>query len=150
MRGTPALPLLVRCGDTLYDAFMTTTIFKVLAWSALLAIAAATLSPIGLRPRLDVPVDLERMAAFALVGLLFALAYPRKIWMAAAIVAIGVVGLEWLQHIRPDRHGRAADALVKAAGAFAGLGMGWVIDWFTPRRSLAAEAVVADTTSGRR
>jgi VanZ family protein len=122
--------LLVQTGRSLYDETMTTTIFKILAWSALLAVAAATLSPIEVRPRLAVPVDLERLAAFALVGLLFALAYPRRIWIAVAIVAIGVFGLEWLQHIRPDRHGRAEDALVKAAGALAGLGTGWVMIQF--------------------
>lgn len=123
----PAKRLLVQPGPALYDETMTTTIFKILAWSALLAIAAATLSPIELRPRLAMAVDLERLAAFALVGLLFALAYPRRIWIAVAIVAIGVLGLEWLQHIRPDRHGRAEDALVKAVGALAGLGTGWVV-----------------------
>lgn len=76
------------------------------------------------------PVDLERLAAFAVIGLLFALAYPRRIWIAVAIVAIGVLGLELLQLVRPDRHGRAEDALVKAAGALAGLGTGWIIVQF--------------------
>ena len=109
-----------------YDSFMTRTLFKVLAWAALIAIAAATLSPIGLRPRLPVPVDLERSAAFLGLGLLFALAYPRRIWVALAIVLIGAFGLEWLQELRPDRHGRFDDALIKSIGAMIGLGAGWI------------------------
>jgi VanZ family protein len=105
---------------------MTRTLFKVLAWAALIAITAATLSPIGLRPRLPVPVDLERSAAFLSLGLLFALAYPRRIWLALAIVLIGAFGLEWLQELRPDRHGRFDDALIKSLGAMIGLGAGWI------------------------
>lgn len=127
---TLAIHLLAPGGIALYDETMTTTLFKILAWSALLAVAAATLSSIEMRPRLAMPVDLERLAAFAIIGLLFALAYPRRIWIAVAIVAVGIFSLEWLQHVRPDRHGRAEDALVKAAGALAGLCAGWVIAQF--------------------
>jgi VanZ family protein len=73
------------------------------------------------------PVDIERSAAFVVVGLLFALAYPRKIWLALLIVIVGVFGLEWLQELRPDRHGRFADAMVKSVGALIGLSAGWVL-----------------------
>lgn len=99
---------------------------RFLAWLALLGTAIATLSPIGLRPHLPAAADLERILAFLVVGFLFALAYPRAIWLAAAVVLFGVVGLEWLQEVRPDRHGRIEDATLKAAGACLGLGCGWI------------------------
>ena len=114
---------------------MTLNPLRLLAWGALFALAFATLSPIGLRPRLPLPVDIERGLAFLVVGLLFALAYPRRIWWALAILLVGVFGLELLQMLRSDRHGRLDDALVKAAGAIIGLGTGWLIaQWHRQRR----------------
>ncbi|MGV8856888.1 MAG: hypothetical protein ACOH2L_19930 [Devosia sp.] len=65
--------------------------------------------------------------AFLDVGLAFAMAYPRHIWWAVAFVIVGAIGLEWLQNLRPNRHGREADALVKIAGAVIGLGTGSLI-----------------------
>ena len=106
---------------------MTRTTIRLIAWLAVFLIAFATLSPIGLRPSSMLPVDIERGMAFLVVGLLFAVAYPRQLWLAVAIVVISVVGLEWLQTLRPDRHGREADAVVKLAGAAIGLGVGWLL-----------------------
>ena len=106
---------------------MTTSALRILAWLVLLFIAAATLSPIGLRPRLPMGVDLERALAFCVAGVLFALAYPRHIWLAGAVVTLSVFGLEALQMLRPDRHGEFHDALIKAVGAVVGLGLGWGI-----------------------
>lgn len=105
---------------------MSTTMIRIAAWLTFLFIAFATLSPIGLRPLSSLPVDIERALAFSLVGFLFAIAYPRQIWLAAGIIIIGVVGLELLQNLRPDRHGRNADAVVKLAGGAIGLGFGWL------------------------
>ena len=82
------------------------------------------------------PVDVERAAAFLAAGLLFALAYPRHIWFAAALLLVGAIGLEWLQNLRPDRHGRETDAMAKLAGASIGLGVGWLAaQLFLQRRS---------------
>ncbi|MBD8065224.1 VanZ family protein [Devosia sp. PTR5] len=106
---------------------MTERTLRILAWLTILALAFATLSPIGLRPRSPMPVDLERSAAYLVVGFLFALGYPRQIWAAVVIVLVAVFGLEGLQHIRPDRHGEWHDAVVKAAGAMVGLGVGWLV-----------------------
>ncbi|KKC33989.1 hypothetical protein [Devosia psychrophila] len=113
---------------------MTKTTLRIFAWLAFLFIAFATLSPIGLRPHSVLPVDMERAAAFLAVGLLFALAYPRHLWLAAAVVLVSVVGLEWLQTLHPDRHGREGDALVKLAGAAIGLGCGWLLAQLAARR----------------
>jgi|SRR5215217_2111750 len=122
-------------GDqVVYDAFMTTTTIRALAWLIFLFIAMATLSPIGLRPQSSMPADVERAAAFLVCGVLFALAYPRQLWLAVAVVVVGVFGLEWLQTLRPGRHGREADALVKLAGAVIGLGLGWLLAQLAPLR----------------
>lgn len=114
---------------------MNRNILQLIAWLLLLAITAVTISPIGLRPSLPVDVDLERALAFAMLGLVFALAYPDKLWAAVLIVLAGALGLEILQHLRPDRHGRIADALVKAGAACVGLGLGWLTCKVAERRS---------------
>lgn len=100
-------------------------IVLILAWAILLAIVFATLSPIGLRPHAG-NVGSERFLAFAAVGLLFGVAYPRHLWLVALMVSGVAVGLEVLQHLTPDRHGRIPDALEKLAGGFAGAGLAYV------------------------
>ncbi len=97
----------------------------ILAWATLLAVAFATLSPIGLRPHVG-DVSGERFLAFAAVSLLFGVAYPRHLWLVTLMVGGVAVGLEVLQHLTPDRHGRIPDALVKLVGAFAGAGLAYV------------------------
>ncbi|MGA7073421.1 VanZ family protein [Bradyrhizobium sp.] len=92
----------------------------VVAWLALASIAFVTLSPIGARPSVASP-HLEHFAAFALTGLAFALAYPNRIWLVVGIVAGAAFGLETLQLLTPDRHARAADALVKSLGGISGI-----------------------------
>ena len=111
----------------------STTVLRIAAWLLFAAIAIATLGPIGLRPRTDFPVDLERLLAYLAMGTAFALAYPRHIWWAVALVIVGAIGLELLQ-LRPDRHGRQMDAVVKIAGAILGLGLGWLTAQLVARR----------------
>lgn len=106
---------------------MAQSLLRIMAWAILLAIAIATLSPLDLRPRTSFPVSAERAGAFAVAGLLFALAYPRRLRWAAAVLLVGLGGLEVLQQVGIDRHGRFDDALVKAMGAFLGLGAGWLL-----------------------
>jgi len=104
------------------------TLLRIGAWVLFAALVAVTLGPIGYRPRTPFSVDIERAGAFFVVGLAFALAYPRHVWWAVAFVIAGAVGLEWLQNLRPDRHGRESDALVKIVGATLGLGLGWILE----------------------
>lgn len=108
------------------DEPMNTQIVRIAAWLALAVIVFATLSPIGLRPQTHLPVNLERWAAYFLAGTLFGLAYPKHIIWAAILLALGAVGLELVQMLRPGRHGRELDALFKLGGAWLGLGLGWV------------------------
>jgi uncharacterized membrane protein len=96
--------------------------FRIAAWLLVFAIAVVTVCPIGLRPVTGLSVDLERFAAFGVVGLFFGLAYPRhKLVVLAAVVAIAA-GLEAMQYLAPSRHGRVHDFEVKAmAGALGAL-----------------------------
>jgi hypothetical protein len=57
---------------------MLQTILRVIAWSALVCIAIATLSAIGLRPVVTANPLYERFAAFAILAALFGLAYPGR------------------------------------------------------------------------
>lgn len=102
----------------------TTTLRRIavfLGWSALAVILFATLSPLGLRPRVpSVGVGVERFGAFALLTATLGFAYPRWRWRLLACVVVLAIGLEWLQTLEATRHGRPLDALEKIAGAVAG------------------------------
>ncbi|MDB5619700.1 VanZ family protein [Tardiphaga sp.] len=96
--------------------------FTVVAWAILAFIVFATLSPIGLRPHVE-DVSIERFGAFAFAGLLFGLAYPKRLWMVLSLIVATAFVLEALQHLTPDRHGHLSDALVKFAGGVVGVGV---------------------------
>jgi hypothetical protein len=102
------------------------TVVRVAAWACLLAIALFTLGPLGVRPVSGWSPSAERFMAFGVVGALFAVAYPRYILFAAAVVLGAAVLFEVLQLLAPSRHGRAFDAGVKIAGGMAGLVAGWL------------------------
>ncbi|MBN9600162.1 MAG: VanZ family protein [Afipia sp.] len=99
---------------------MLRKIFAIAAWLSLAFIVFATLSPAGLRPQVA-PAGLERMTAFALTGLFFGLAYPRRRALVVALVLCSACVLELAQLITPERHGRLSDLLVKLAGGVAGI-----------------------------
>ena len=114
-----------------------TTISKLIAaaaWASVAVIAYATLthaafvyavydrlSPLLMRPELGTYVHLEHIVAFALMGTLFGLTYPRHLLVASGLVMGAAVLLEILQNLTPDRHGTLVDALEKMAGG--GLGI---------------------------
>jgi len=102
-------------------------VLRVAAWLLFAFIVFATLSPIDLRPVSLLPVNLERAAAFAVLGVVFALAYPRHMVLVAGLIAVTAVGLEVLQILGPGRHGRLLDLLVKAAGGLFGIAMALVL-----------------------
>ncbi len=102
------------------------TVLRVVAWLLLTGLIFATLSPINLRPMSPLPAQVERAVALTVIGFVFALAYPRRIVLVAAIVLGATVLLELLQLITPSRHGRLIDALVKLLGGGLGLAAGWI------------------------
>lgn len=107
-------------------------LWRTAAWACLAAIALATLAPIGFRPESGFAPSVERFAAFALAGALFAVAYPRYILLAAAIVLGAAVGFELLQVLEPSRHGRIFDAAIKIGGGVIGLASGYLTTHLLP------------------
>jgi hypothetical protein len=115
-----------KAGRVVQDG-MFQVLLRVSAWICLALIALVTLGPLGLRPESGMPPHVERFAAFAVAGVLFAAAYPRYIVFAAVIVLGAAVLLELLQLLAPSRHGRLFDAGVKVAGGMVGLCTGWML-----------------------
>jgi hypothetical protein len=107
---------------------MIQKISTAVGWLGLAFIVYATLSPISARPVVAGP-QLEHFAAFALTGLAFGLAYPHRFLLVVALVLGSAFGLEALQLLTPDRHGRLLDAVMKAAGGICGISAGQLI-WF--------------------
>lgn len=108
---------------------------KPIAWLLLALILFVTVSPIGLRPHTVTTVDTDRGGAYVLLGLAFAVAYPRQWKLVAVLLITGAVAIEYLQYFTPTRHPRLHDAGVKAMGATLGLLAGWVINRWRETRA---------------
>jgi VanZ family protein len=106
---------------------------RLLAWLLLAGLIFVTLSPINLRPISPLPTQLERAIALAVVGAVFALAYPRHMMLVAILVLGATVLLELMQLLQPSRHGRIVDVAVKLTGALTGLAAGWLLNRFRLR-----------------
>jgi len=100
---------------------MVRKLVVLLAWVSLGYIVFVTLSPIGLRPVASRNPAYERLVAYAIVGILFGLAYRGRGFMAPGIVVGAAIALEALQYLTPDRHGRLVDLLEKISGALLGV-----------------------------
>ena len=87
---------------------------------ALGGIAFATLCPPELRPHLA-GADQERFAAYAVLGLFAALAFPRRANVVVFAVAFVAFVLEAGQLLVPGRDAVFSDACVKAMGGVAGV-----------------------------
>ena len=108
------------------------TALRLLAWLLLAGLIFVTLSPINLRPISPLPTQVERALALLIVGFVFAVAYPRHIWIVALIVLGSTALLELLQLVSPSRHGRLVDVAVKLVGAGIGLAGGWLLNRVRP------------------
>jgi VanZ family protein len=104
------------------------------AWAFLAFIVYATISPIQDRPMLPTSITFEHVAAFAVLGALFCLAYPRHIALMCLIVLGSAALLEMVQLLTPDRHGRLLDAIEKMAGGAVGIAAGQAILYFELQR----------------
>jgi hypothetical protein len=113
----------------------------IVGWLALGFVVVVTLSPAGVRPTLASP-HLEHFAAFALIGLAFALAYPSRVLLVFAIVAGAALGLEALQLLTLDRHGRAVDALVKALGGISGICVGQMASFLLRLKPMQSDRTI--------
>lgn len=97
------------------------------AWLLLAVAAFVTLAPIGFRPETGLSGQVERFAAFALIGLAFSMAYPRRLWLVAFIVLGAAMALELMQFLAHSRHPGLRDVVAKLAGGTSGILAGWVI-----------------------
>lgn len=104
------------------------TVFRALAWLSILAIAIVTDGPIGLRPVTHFSPNLERLAALALVGLLFTLAYPNRLLLIFATLGLAIGIFEMAQILTLGRHPRLWDAAIKVFGMMIGLTAGHLIN----------------------
>jgi VanZ family protein len=96
-------------------------LFQWVAWLLVLAIAAFT-------PVTGAPVDLERFAAFAVIGAAFGVGYPKH-RLHILLLLVGLVGLlEVAQNFLPSRHGRLPDEMVKTSGALLGVALAMFIE----------------------
>ena len=107
---------------------MINSLARQIAWLLLVAVLFVTVSPIQLRPVTGEPPNLERFAAFVLVGLAFAIGYPRKWLFVACLVVASAFLIEATQLLSPSRHARFEDAAVKALGGLVGLAIGTAIN----------------------
>lgn len=110
-----------------------------LAWSCLAFIVYATLSPIDARPVIagGFFTVLERFGAYAVLGSLFYLAYPRRLTFVCFMVLGTAVLLEILQNLVPDRDGRLLDAIEKLLGGTVGIVLAGILQSRFWRRSVS-------------
>ena len=107
----------------------------VLVALCIAGIAAVTLAKVGWRPHLFHYPALDRIFAFAVLGVLLGLALPRHLPAVLWLLIAGAVGLELLQFVRADRDPRFFDAIAKIIGAVAGVGVAWALAEFLRRRA---------------
>jgi hypothetical protein len=100
---------------------MVQKFLAIAAWALLAFITYATISPIHARPTMPTSSSFEHVTAFATLGMLFCLAYPRHIVVVCLIVFSSAILLETMQLLTLDRHGHVADAIEKLVGGAGGI-----------------------------
>lgn len=89
-----------------------------------IAIVAATVSPIATRPTTLLPPEFERAGAFLLLGIVVGVAYPSRLWLSLVVLTAVAISTELLQLIAPERGARVADCMVKVLGSLTGFFVG--------------------------
>ena len=95
-------------------------LIRLFAYFLAAAVSFATLGPPGFRPHSNLGQDGEHAFAFVLIGLAFALGYPRHRLLAAGLTVAFTGVLELLQLFVPGRHARLEDFLVDALATLGG------------------------------
>ena len=101
------------------------------AWLSILIVLLVTLVPIGFRPATGLSPNIERFCVMAVVGALFAAAYPRKFWLIVLTLSLAAAIVEPLQFIAAGRHPSLRDVEFKSLGAAVGAAIGYAIAWVT-------------------
>ena len=85
-----------------------------------MAVIVMTLGPLSDRPGIGHP-QLERFAAYFVLGATWALAFPRRMLTVGIVIAAAAAGLELAQFLAPDRDPRFVDAMAKIVGDVTGV-----------------------------
>ncbi len=107
---------------------------RLAAFAAIALVVLLTLGPVGLRSLSPVDPAFDRALAYAVIGFLLLLSFPRHPWRVVLGVLALIVLLEAGQGLRPDRHGRVPDVVEKVAGAGAGIAAATGTLWMLRRR----------------
>jgi VanZ family protein len=115
-----------------------TTLLRLFAWLLAAAVTFATLGPAAYRPHAAIAHDGEHVLAFVMIGLAFAVAYPRQRRLAAGLSVVLIGILELLQLFVPGRHARLEDFVVDALAALAGFAIVFLITRLTQKNPRVA------------
>ena len=111
-----------------------TLLARIAAFAAIALVVVLTLGPVGLRSMSPVDPAFDRALAYAVIGFLLILSFPRRPWRVVVGVLALIVLLEAGQGFRPDRHGRVPDVIEKTVGAGAGIAAAAGTLWVLRRR----------------
>jgi VanZ family protein len=110
-------------------------VYATLSHPSLVLSVYQTLSPLFANPSAWLYTRIEHIGAFAILGLLFSVAYPRRRLSVCFLVLGAAALLEALQILTPDRHGTLHDYLEKTAGGVVGLILGRFVEGMFRRRA---------------
>jgi hypothetical protein len=115
------------------ELYLLHRIILIGAWVCFFFVAFATLVPLHLRPQVShvetwSSVLVERVGAYAILGVLFSISYPRRYRFICAVIFGSAVVLEALQVFVPDRDARVMDAVEKLMGGGLGIAIAsWLL-----------------------
>jgi len=107
---------------------------RTAALAAISLVIALTLGPLGFRAMSPVNPLFDRALAYAVIGFLLILSFPRHPWRVVVGMLALIVALEAGQGFRPDRHGRVLDVIEKSVGAGIGAAAAAGTLWLLRRR----------------
>jgi VanZ family protein len=94
---------------------------RIVTWCAFLMIVFLSVVPGGLRPHVMADKHIEHFAAYFITGCLFALAYPRQLFLSCALLTACTAVLELVQLEIAGRTSSITDFAVSTYGACLGL-----------------------------
>lgn len=103
-------------------------VIRSAAWLSIAIVLLVTIVPIGFRPTTGFSPNIERFCVMAVVGALFAAAYPRKLWLIVLALSLAAALFEPLQYIAAGRHPSLRDVEFKSLGAAIGATFGYAVD----------------------
>ena len=122
---------------------MSQKLIALAAWTSVAILTYATLTHVGfvysiyfklapflMKINMRTYAHFEHIIVFAILGVIFAFAYPKRIYFVCSVVFLSAILLEYLQTWTPDRHGTMVDALEKIVGGALGIFSVGSIRWY--------------------